>query len=130
MAPLDPHSFIDSYHPLTTDISLSLYLDFPFTTIHSTAFFIQYTIHCLRINPSHRSNFPKTQLPNCKREQIQRDRLVHLKFLDYPRFGTPQRVKPTTQQCECPSPATGDLLWTWRANITAHKSRGTLTKAE
>ncbi|XP_030548918.1 leucine aminopeptidase [Rhodamnia argentea] len=37
MAPVDPHSFTDSAHPLTTHIHLSLYFDFPSSTIHSTA---------------------------------------------------------------------------------------------
>ncbi|TYH90058.1 hypothetical protein ES332_A13G024500v1 [Gossypium tomentosum] len=45
MAPLDPHSFVDSHHPLTTDISLSLYLDFPSATIHGVAFFILKSPH-------------------------------------------------------------------------------------
>ncbi|GMI84859.1 hypothetical protein like AT5G13520 [Hibiscus trionum] len=40
MAPLDPHSFTDSRNPATTDISLSLYFDFPSATIHGVAFFI------------------------------------------------------------------------------------------
>ncbi|XVF75475.1 hypothetical protein PTKIN_Ptkin13bG0190900 [Pterospermum kingtungense] len=39
MAPLDPHSFTDSTHPLTTHISLSLYFDFPSSTIHGAALF-------------------------------------------------------------------------------------------
>ncbi|XP_065870905.1 leucine aminopeptidase [Euphorbia lathyris] len=37
MAPIDPHSFADSSHPLTTHISLSLYFDFSSSTIHATA---------------------------------------------------------------------------------------------
>ncbi|KDP46145.1 hypothetical protein JCGZ_06656 [Jatropha curcas] len=37
MAPVDPHSFTDSTHPLTTHISLSLYFDFASSTIYSTA---------------------------------------------------------------------------------------------
>ncbi|XP_047326709.1 leucine aminopeptidase [Impatiens glandulifera] len=37
MAPLDPHSFTDSDHPLTTHISLSLYFDFPSSIIHGSA---------------------------------------------------------------------------------------------
>ncbi|XP_059308250.1 leucine aminopeptidase-like [Lycium ferocissimum] len=36
MAPVDPHSFTDSTHPLTTHISLTFYFDFPSSTI-STA---------------------------------------------------------------------------------------------
>ncbi|KAE8711079.1 Leukotriene A-4 hydrolase-like protein [Hibiscus syriacus] len=40
MAPLDPHSFADSRNPRTTDVSLSLYFDFPSATIHGVAFFI------------------------------------------------------------------------------------------
>ncbi|KAK8546176.1 hypothetical protein V6N13_067403 [Hibiscus sabdariffa] len=40
MAPLDPHSFSDSTNPPTTDVSLSLYFDFPSATIHGVAFFI------------------------------------------------------------------------------------------
>ncbi|KAF8055525.1 hypothetical protein N665_1292s0022, partial [Sinapis alba] len=37
MAPIDPHSFTDSSHPLTTHVSLSLYLDFNTSTIHASA---------------------------------------------------------------------------------------------
>ncbi|OAY24194.1 leucine aminopeptidase isoform X1 [Manihot esculenta] len=37
MAPIDPHSFTDSAHPLTTHIFLSLYFDFSSSTIHATA---------------------------------------------------------------------------------------------
>ncbi|XP_009121758.1 leucine aminopeptidase isoform X1 [Brassica rapa] len=37
MAPIDPHSFTDSSHPLTTHVSLSLYLDFNASTIHASA---------------------------------------------------------------------------------------------
>ncbi|KAF5729540.1 peptidase M1 family protein [Tripterygium wilfordii] len=37
MAPIDPHSFTDSTHPLTTHISLSLYFDFPSSTIRGSA---------------------------------------------------------------------------------------------
>ncbi|KAJ0538325.1 putative leukotriene-A(4) hydrolase [Helianthus annuus] len=37
MAPIDPHSFTDSTHPLTTHISLSLYFDFSSSTILSSA---------------------------------------------------------------------------------------------
>ncbi|KAG2242074.1 hypothetical protein Bca52824_096078 [Brassica carinata] len=37
MAPIDPHSFTDSSHPLTTHVSLSLYLDFSTSTIHATS---------------------------------------------------------------------------------------------
>ncbi|OMO72979.1 Peptidase M1, alanine aminopeptidase/leukotriene A4 hydrolase [Corchorus capsularis] len=39
MAPLDPHSFTDSTHPLTTHVSLSLYFDFSSATIHGAALF-------------------------------------------------------------------------------------------
>ncbi|GAU12097.1 hypothetical protein TSUD_00630 [Trifolium subterraneum] len=39
MAPVDPHSFTDSTHPHTTNISLTLYLDFPSSTIHASALF-------------------------------------------------------------------------------------------
>ncbi|XP_009611654.1 leucine aminopeptidase-like [Nicotiana tomentosiformis] len=35
MAPIDPHSFTDSAHPLTTHISLTLFFDFPSSTISS-----------------------------------------------------------------------------------------------
>ncbi|XP_016461560.2 leucine aminopeptidase [Nicotiana tabacum] len=35
MAPIDPHSFTDSTHPLTTHISLTFYFDFPSSTISS-----------------------------------------------------------------------------------------------
>ncbi|KAL0735965.1 hypothetical protein Bca4012_012175 [Brassica carinata] len=37
MAPIDPHSFTDSSHPLTTHVSLSLYLDFNTSVIHASA---------------------------------------------------------------------------------------------
>lgn len=37
MAPIDPHSYTDSTHPLTTHISLSLYFDFPSSIIHGSA---------------------------------------------------------------------------------------------
>ncbi|PKI74637.1 hypothetical protein CRG98_004964, partial [Punica granatum] len=37
MAPIDPHSFTDSAHPLTTHISLSFYFDFPSSSIHASA---------------------------------------------------------------------------------------------
>lgn len=37
MAPIDPHSFTDSSHPLTTHVSLSLYLDFTTSVIHASA---------------------------------------------------------------------------------------------
>ncbi|CAL1387167.1 unnamed protein product [Linum trigynum] len=37
MAPVDPHSFTDSAHPLTTHVALSLYFDFPSSTIHAAA---------------------------------------------------------------------------------------------
>ncbi|KAF8080132.1 hypothetical protein N665_0096s0005 [Sinapis alba] len=37
MAPIDPHSFTDSSHPLTTHVSLSLYLDFSTSIIHASA---------------------------------------------------------------------------------------------
>ncbi|KAL2249234.1 UNVERIFIED_CONTAM: Leucine aminopeptidase [Sesamum indicum] len=37
MAPIDPHSYADSTHPLTTHISLSLYFDFASSTILSSA---------------------------------------------------------------------------------------------
>ncbi|RWR81793.1 leukotriene A-4 hydrolase isoform X1 [Cinnamomum micranthum f. kanehirae] len=37
MAPFDPHSFTDSSQPFATHISLSFYLDFPSSTIHSSA---------------------------------------------------------------------------------------------
>ncbi|KAI7745495.1 hypothetical protein M8C21_028958 [Ambrosia artemisiifolia] len=37
MAPIDPHSFTDSTHPLTTHISLSFYFDFSTSTISSSA---------------------------------------------------------------------------------------------
>ncbi|PPD68346.1 hypothetical protein GOBAR_DD34772 [Gossypium barbadense] len=59
MAPLDPHSFTDSHHPLTTDISLSLYLDFPSATIHGVAFFILKSPHCIHA----RSIFPCQDTP-------------------------------------------------------------------
>ncbi|KAL2897663.1 Leucine aminopeptidase [Bienertia sinuspersici] len=34
---IDPHSYTNSSHPFTTHISLSLFFDFPSTTIHSSA---------------------------------------------------------------------------------------------
>ncbi|XP_040987913.1 leucine aminopeptidase [Juglans microcarpa x Juglans regia] len=37
MAPIDPHSFTDSTHPLATHISLTLYVDFSTSTIHGSA---------------------------------------------------------------------------------------------
>ncbi|KAG6418653.1 hypothetical protein SASPL_120857 [Salvia splendens] len=37
MAPIDPHSYADSTHPLTTHVSLSFYFDFPSSTIASSA---------------------------------------------------------------------------------------------
>lgn len=37
MAPIDPHSYTDSTHPLTTHISLTFYFDFPTSTILSSA---------------------------------------------------------------------------------------------
>ncbi|GKU91788.1 hypothetical protein SLEP1_g5608 [Rubroshorea leprosula] len=37
MAPIDPHSFTDSSHPLTTHIALTLFFDFPSSTIHGAA---------------------------------------------------------------------------------------------
>ncbi|KAM4104646.1 hypothetical protein ACJW30_06G174400 [Castanea mollissima] len=45
MAPIDPHSFTDSTHPVTTHIALSLYLDFPSSTIHATALLSLSTPH-------------------------------------------------------------------------------------
>ncbi|XAR56104.1 Leukotriene-A(4) hydrolase [Bertholletia excelsa] len=38
MAPIDPHSFTDSSHPLATRLSLSLYFDFSSSTIRGSAF--------------------------------------------------------------------------------------------
>ncbi|CAA7031503.1 unnamed protein product [Microthlaspi erraticum] len=37
MAPIDPHSFTESSHPLTTHVALSLYLDFNTSIIHGSA---------------------------------------------------------------------------------------------
>ncbi|XP_004307431.1 PREDICTED: leukotriene A-4 hydrolase homolog [Fragaria vesca subsp. vesca] len=37
MAPIDPHSFTDSTHPLATHISLSLFFDFSSSLIHASA---------------------------------------------------------------------------------------------
>ncbi|KAI4357106.1 hypothetical protein L6164_001075 [Bauhinia variegata] len=37
MAPIDPHSFTDSTHSITTHISLSLYFDFSSSIIHGSA---------------------------------------------------------------------------------------------
>ncbi|KAL0425784.1 UNVERIFIED_CONTAM: Leucine aminopeptidase [Sesamum radiatum] len=37
MAPIDPHSYTDSTHPLTTHVSLSFYFDFASSTILSSA---------------------------------------------------------------------------------------------
>lgn len=39
MAPIDPHSFTDSTHSPTTHISLTLYFDFPKSTIHASSLF-------------------------------------------------------------------------------------------
>ncbi|XP_073293342.1 leucine aminopeptidase-like [Primulina huaijiensis] len=45
MAPIDPHSYTDSTHPLTTHISLSFYFDFPSSTIVSSALFALSATH-------------------------------------------------------------------------------------
>ncbi|XP_047978018.1 LOW QUALITY PROTEIN: leucine aminopeptidase-like [Salvia hispanica] len=45
MAPIDPHSYTDSTHPLTTHISLSFYFDFPSSTISSSALISLSTPH-------------------------------------------------------------------------------------
>ncbi|XP_011004432.1 PREDICTED: leukotriene A-4 hydrolase homolog [Populus euphratica] len=45
MAPVDPHSFTDSTHPLTTHIALTLYFHFPSSTIHATALLTLQTPH-------------------------------------------------------------------------------------
>ncbi|XP_022938836.1 leukotriene A-4 hydrolase homolog [Cucurbita moschata] len=45
MAPVDPHSYTDSSHPLTVHISLSLFFDFPSTTIHASALISLSTSH-------------------------------------------------------------------------------------
>ncbi|KAL7253032.1 hypothetical protein ACSBR1_007537 [Camellia fascicularis] len=45
MAPIDPHSFTDSSHPLATHISLSLFFDFSSSTIHSSALLSLRTPH-------------------------------------------------------------------------------------
>ncbi|KAL1207037.1 Leucine aminopeptidase [Cardamine amara subsp. amara] len=37
MSPIDPHSYTDSSHPLTTHVALSLYLDFNTSIIHGSA---------------------------------------------------------------------------------------------
>ncbi|MED6220097.1 Leucine aminopeptidase [Stylosanthes scabra] len=45
MAPVDPHSFTESTHPATTHIALTLYFDFPSSTIHASALFTLQTPH-------------------------------------------------------------------------------------
>ncbi|XP_071921299.1 leucine aminopeptidase-like isoform X2 [Coffea arabica] len=45
MAAVDPHSFTDSTHPLTTHISLSLYFDFPSSTILASTLISLPTTH-------------------------------------------------------------------------------------
>ncbi|KAB1995416.1 hypothetical protein ES319_D13G159900v1 [Gossypium barbadense] len=55
MAPLDPHSFTDSHHPLTTNISLFLFLDFPSATIYCVAFFILKSPHVCQLSFDTRS---------------------------------------------------------------------------
>ncbi|XP_002523930.2 leucine aminopeptidase [Ricinus communis] len=55
MAPVDPHSYTDSTHPLTTHISLSLYFDFSASTIHGTALFSLSTPHTGHISFDTRS---------------------------------------------------------------------------
>ncbi|XP_047942180.1 leucine aminopeptidase-like [Salvia hispanica] len=45
MAPIDPHSYADSTHPLTTHVSLSFYFDFPSSTIASSALLSLSTPH-------------------------------------------------------------------------------------
>ncbi|KAL1295587.1 hypothetical protein HN51_056446 [Arachis hypogaea] len=45
MAPVDPHSFTESTQPATTDIALTLYFDFPSSTIHASALFTLQTPH-------------------------------------------------------------------------------------
>ncbi|XP_020235350.1 leucine aminopeptidase [Cajanus cajan] len=45
MAPIDPHSFTDSSDPPTSHIALTLYLDFPSSTINATALFTLHTPH-------------------------------------------------------------------------------------
>ncbi|KAL3579263.1 hypothetical protein D5086_020767 [Populus alba] len=42
---IDPHSFTDSTHPLTTHVSLTLYFHFPSSTIHATALLTLQTPH-------------------------------------------------------------------------------------
>ncbi|KAI4373032.1 hypothetical protein MLD38_011201 [Melastoma candidum] len=37
MAPIDPHSYADATQPFATDVSLSLYFDFPSSTLHASA---------------------------------------------------------------------------------------------
>ncbi|KAJ6892333.1 leucine aminopeptidase-like isoform X1 [Populus alba x Populus x berolinensis] len=44
-AMIDPHSFTDSTHPLTTHVSLTLYFHFPSSTIHATALLTLQTPH-------------------------------------------------------------------------------------
>ncbi|EOY18491.1 Peptidase M1 family protein isoform 2 [Theobroma cacao] len=69
MAPLDPHSFTDSTHTLTTHIALSLYFDFPSATIHGAALFTLSSPHsgplCLdtRSLSIHRVLSPSTLSP-------------------------------------------------------------------
>lgn len=37
MAPIDPHSYADATQPFATDVSLSLFFDFPSSTLHASA---------------------------------------------------------------------------------------------
>ncbi|CAM8910717.1 unnamed protein product [Rhodiola kirilowii] len=55
MAPLDPHSFTESTHPLANHISLTFYFDFPTSTIHSSALITLPTPHTGSISLDARS---------------------------------------------------------------------------
>ncbi|KAJ6986976.1 leucine aminopeptidase-like [Populus alba x Populus x berolinensis] len=55
MAPVDPHSFTDSTHPLTTHIALTLYFHFPSSTIHATALLTLQTPHTGQLSLDTRS---------------------------------------------------------------------------
>ncbi|OVA09941.1 Peptidase M1 [Macleaya cordata] len=55
MAPIDPHSYTDSSHPFTTNISLSLYFDFSSSTIHGSALLTLPTPHSGSISLDARS---------------------------------------------------------------------------
>ncbi|KAB2031962.1 hypothetical protein ERO13_D05G318432v2 [Gossypium hirsutum] len=84
MAPLDPHSFTDSHHTLTTDISLFLFLDFPSATIYGVAFFILKSPHVVWVFLKERRGIEKLE---CWRLRWSKNLLVKL-FNDKQRGST------------------------------------------